>query len=227
MLALGVGASGAFILVEKRKGDAAMAPLALFGSRMFVGLSLLTLLLYGALSGLMVLLPYVLIQSAGYSATAAGAALLPFPIVVAVSSPLMGALAGRIGARLPLTIGPLIVAVGLLLALRVGQAGSYWTTVLPAVLVISLGMAFAIAPLTTAVLASVDVRHTGSASGLNSATARTGGLVATALLGLVLSAKGAALIGDFRVAAIVGAAAAAAAGASAFLLIEAPDRPHR
>ncbi len=227
MLALGVGASGAFILVEKRKGDGAMAPLALFGSRMFVGLSLLTLLLYGALSGLMVLLPYVLIQSAGYSATAAGAALLPFPIVVAVSSPLMGALAGRIGARLPLTIGPLIVAVGLLLALRVGQGGSYWTTVLPAMLVISFGMAFAIAPLTTAVLASVDVRHTGSASGLNSATARIGGLVATALLGLVLSARGAALIGDFRVAAIVGAAAAAAAGACAFLLIEASDHPHQ
>ncbi|HEX7759546.1 MAG TPA: MFS transporter, partial [Caulobacteraceae bacterium] len=220
LLSVGLAAAGGFVWVEKRKGDAAMAPLALFGSRSFVGLSLLTLLLYGALGGLMVLLPYVLIRSGGYSATEAGAALLPFPLVIAVTSPVMGALTGRIGARLPLTLGPLIAAVGFLLALRVGQGGSYWTTVLPAVLVISIGMAGAVAPLTTAVLASVDARHTGSASGFNSAIARTGGLVATALLGLVLAAFGATLISEFRAAAVVGALAAVAASASAFLLIE-------
>ncbi|MEO8927594.1 MAG: MFS transporter, partial [Caulobacteraceae bacterium] len=134
-LALAVGAAlmAAFLWVEKRKGDKAMMPLALFGSRDFVGLTALTFLLYGALGGLLVLIPYVLIQAAGYSATAAGAALLPFPLVIAVTSPLMGGLAGRIGSRLPLTVGPLVVAAGFLLALRIGPGASYWTGFLPAI----------------------------------------------------------------------------------------------
>jgi len=209
----------AFVGVERRRGEGAMMPLALFASASFVGLTLLTLLLYGALGGLLVLIPYVLIQSAGYSATAAGAALLPFPMVIAAASPLMGALAGRLGPRTPLTIGPLIVAGGFLLVLRIGTGAGYWTGVFPAVMVIALGMAGAVAPLTTAVLASVDARHTGAASGLNSAVARTGGLVARALLGSVLAARGTALIGAFHVAAVAGAAASLGAAASAGLLI--------
>ncbi len=132
---------------------------------------------------MLTLVPYVLMQAGGYSGTAAGAALLPFPLILAVASPLMGGLAGRIGPRLPLTIGPIIVAAGFLLTLRISAEGGYWTTVLPAILVIAIGMAAAVAPLTTAVLTSVDAQHTGSASGLNSAVARTGGLIATALLG--------------------------------------------
>jgi predicted MFS family arabinose efflux permease len=196
-----------------------MAPLALFGSRGFVGLSLLTLLLYGALGGLLVLLPYILIKGAGYSATLAGAALLPLPLILTATSPILGGVAGRIGPRLPLTIGPMIVGLGFLLALRISGGGSYWTTVLPAIVVISIGMAGAVAPLTTAVLASVDARHTGSASGLNSALARTGGLIATALLGMVLAATGAGLWADFRGAAVAGALASVAAGTIAFLLI--------
>ena len=212
----------AFVLVERRRGDQAMMPLALFGSKSFVGLTLLTLLLYGALGGMLVMVPYELIQAAGYSATAAGAALLPFPLIMAVASPPLGGLAGRIGARAPLTVGSVVVAAGLLLALRITPGASYWTTVFPSVVVIAVGMSGAAAPLTTAVLASVDPRHTGSASGFNSAVARTGGLVATALLGEVLAARGADLTGQFHATAMAGAAAALAAAASAILLIAGP-----
>ena len=98
----------AFVWVEKIRGENAMMPLALFGSSSFIGLTLLTLLLYGALGGLIVLLPYVLIRAAAYSGTAAGAALLPFAVVLALGSPLMGGLAGRIGSRAPLSVGSLI-----------------------------------------------------------------------------------------------------------------------
>jgi EmrB/QacA subfamily drug resistance transporter len=211
----------AFIWVEKRAGDHAMMPLALFSSSTSVGLTLLTLFLYGALSGLFVLIPYVLIVAASYSGTGAGAALLPLPAVLAVTSPLMGALAGRIGARLPLAIGPVIVAAGFVLLLRVDQHSLYWTTTLPAILVIAAGMAGAVAPLTTAVLASVGPRYTGSASGFNSAIARLGGLIATALLGGVLGAEGGKLIGQFHIAVIAGAVLALASSASAFFLMPA------
>ncbi|HEX4196477.1 MAG TPA: MFS transporter [Caulobacteraceae bacterium] len=222
--AIGLTSAGAvllaaFVLVEHRRGDRAMMPLALFASRNFVGLTLLTLLLYGALGALLVLVPYELIEAEHYSATAAGAALLPFPLVMSVASPALGALAGRVGARIPLIGGSAIVAAGFLLATRIGPGGGYWTTVAPAVLVMSVGMAGVAAPLTTAVLASVDSRHTGSASGFNSAVARTGGLIATALLGAVLAAKGAALTSGFRTALIACALAAAAAAVCGFVLI--------
>jgi MFS family permease len=144
---------------------------------------------------------------------------VPLAIILALASPLMGRLAGRIGARLPLTIGPLIVACGFLLELRVDGATSYWSAVLPAIVVISIGMAGAVAPLTNAVLSAVDGRHTGSASGFNSAIARAGGLTATALLGAVLGAKGADLVSGFHTVALACAIASAAAGASAFFLI--------
>jgi len=208
-----------FLAVEKSKGDTAMMPLALFGSSSFVGLTLLTLLLYGALGVLLVLVPYVLIQAAGYSAAGAGAALLPFAVVLALASPVMGGLVGKIGPRAPLSIGPLVVAGGFLLVLRIGPQANYWTTVFPAILVIAAGMAGAVAPLTTAVLASVDGRHTGSASGLNSAVARTGGMVATALLGGILGTAGPTLINGFHAAAVACAVASIAASMSAYFLI--------
>jgi EmrB/QacA subfamily drug resistance transporter len=220
------GLLGAFLLVEHRRGDRAMMPLAMFGSKTFAGLTLLTMLLYGALGGLFVLVPYVLIKAAGYSAVAAGAALLPLPLVVSVTSPVMGALAGRIGSRLPLAIGPLIVAIGFLLALRIRAPADFLTQVLPAILVIAIGMSGAVAPLTTAVLTSVDGRHTGSASGLNSAVARTGGLVATALLGSVLAASGASLLAAFHAAMLAAAAACVGASLAAFALI-APMSPRQ
>jgi EmrB/QacA subfamily drug resistance transporter len=214
-----------FLWVERSKEALAMMPLALFGSSSFIGLTVFTLLLYGALGALFVLVPYVLIQAARYSGAEAGAALFPFALVVGLASPLMGAVAGRLGPRAPLTIGPLVVAGGFFLLLRIGPQADYWTRVLPAMLAIALGMAGAVAPLTTAVLASVDSRHTGSASGLNSAVARAGGMVATALLGGVLGASGPALLSGFHTAAVVCALAAVAAAASAFFLLTAPPPP--
>jgi len=219
-LVLGAAFLLAFVVLERRRGNRAMMPLALFSSASFVGLSLLTVLIYGALGGLLVLLPYVLIESARYSATAAGAALLPFPIVMAVASPAMGALAGRAGPKYLLAAGSLGVAAGLLLLLRIDQAATYWADVFPALLVLALGMSGTAAPLTTAVLGSVDERHTGAASGLNSALARTGGLVVTALLGVVLSARGPALIAAFHLAIVSGAIMAACAALSAVTLID-------
>jgi predicted MFS family arabinose efflux permease len=216
---LAAAVTAGFLSVESRMGDSAMTPLALFGSKTFIGLTLLTLLLYGALGGLFVLLPFMLIQAAGYSATQAGAALLPLPLVLAILSPRMGALAGRIGPRLPLTLGPLVVAGGFAMLIRIDEQASYWIAVFPALLVIALGLSGAVAPLTTAVLGSVDDRHTGSASGMNSAVARTGGLVATAMVGAVLAARGAALTTDFHLAALAGAGACLLAALISYCLV--------
>jgi EmrB/QacA subfamily drug resistance transporter len=216
----GLALLAAFLWTEQRRGDGAMMRLALFGSAGFVGLTALTLLLYGALGALLVLVPYVLIQGAGYSGTQAGAALLPFPLFLAVASRAMGGIAERIGPRILLGLGPVIVAGGFLLLLRVAPPVDFLTGVLPAVLVIALGMALTVAPLTTAVLASVDARHTGSASGLNSAVARIGGLVATALLGGVFAASGRGLFDAFHLAIVVCAIASAVGGGAAFALVE-------
>jgi EmrB/QacA subfamily drug resistance transporter len=209
-----------FLRFERARGARAMMPMHLFASRSFVGLTLFTFLLYGALGGLFVLLPYVLIKAAGYSAAAAGAALLPLPLILTVTSPMAGALVGRVGTRLPLTIGPLVVAAGFLIALRMDSTSSYWTQVLPMIVVIALGMSAAVAPLTTAVLTSVDQEHIGSASGLNSAVARTGGLVATALLGSVLAAEGDLLLPAYHIAMGVAALICAAASLSALRLLD-------
>jgi EmrB/QacA subfamily drug resistance transporter len=217
--ALGAAALLGFVAIERGRGDRAIMPLAMFGTASFAGLTILTFFLYAALGGLFVLLPYVLIELRGYSPVAAGAALLPLPMVLGLGSRAMGAVAARIGPRLPLTIGPLIVAAGFALAARIGGGGSYWTSVLPAMLVIATGMAGAVAPLTTAVMASVDGDHVGTANGFNSAVARTGGLIATALVGAVLAARGEALAEAFAIAAFVAAAAAAVAGLAALILL--------
>jgi EmrB/QacA subfamily drug resistance transporter len=215
-----------FLTLERSRGDRAMMPLALFASKSFIGLTIFTFLLYGALGELFVLVPYLLIKAAGYSATAAGAALLPLPLILAATSPFAGALSSRIGPRIPLGVGPLVVALGFLLSLRIDATANYWTRVLPMIVVIGVGMSGAVAPLTTAVLTSVDPRHTGSASGLNSAVARTGSLVATALLGVVLAAQGARLVGDFHTAMLAGAAASIAAALSAFSLLSVRSGRH-
>jgi len=213
---VGLALTAAFVLVERARGERAMTPPALLASRRLGGLNLMTFLLYGALGGFLVLLPYLLITSAHYRATAAGAAFLPFPLVMAVGGPVMGGLAGKLGSRLLLVIGPLIAGAGFALALRIGAEGAYLTTVLPSVLLVALGMACAAAPLTAAVLSAVDQHHQGAASGLNSAVARAGGLGATALLGGVLSAAGAGLVTAFHTACIAGVVIAVAASASAW-----------
>lgn len=223
-IATGAGAAAllAFLVIEKKRGERAIMPLSLFGTASFAGLTLLTFFLYAALGGLFVALPFVLIELRGYSPVAAGAALLPLPVVIALGSRLMGRVAAGTGPRLPLTVGPLIVAAGFALAAGIGTGPSYWTSVLPAMLAIAIGMAGAVAPLTTAVMASVDKDHVGTANGFNSAVARTGGLIATALLGSVLAARGEALAEAFATAAYVAAAAAALAGVAALVLL----KPH-
>jgi predicted MFS family arabinose efflux permease len=218
----GVLALLAFVVVEHRLGPQAMMPLALFSARTFVGVTLLTLFLYGALNGLLVLLPYLLIRVAHYPAPAAGAALLPLPILMGLGSRAVGRLADRSGPRIPLTIGPLFVAVGFILALRLGPGHfSYWADVLPSALTIAAGMTLSVAPLTATVMAAVDRQHAGSASGVNNATAYVAGLMVTALLGLVLASAGSVgtFMTRFHVAAVAGAALAAAAAASALVFI--------
>ena len=208
-----------FLGVERRRGDKAMMPLGMFADPCFSGLSLLTLLLYGAFGAAMLLIPYVLIEAADYSPVEAGLALLPLPILLTLASPPMGQLAMRIGPRWPLIIGPLVVGGGMLLGQRIGSDTSYWTAAFPAITVMSIGMAIAVAPLTSSVLGSVKEKHVGLASGFNSAVARTGGLIATALLGVVLRREGEALIDGFHLALVGSAVAAAAASLSALFLV--------
>jgi MFS family permease len=229
MEAIALAAGGAlllagFVWAEHRRGEAAMMPLSLFGSADFVGLTLVTLLDYGALAGLLVLLPYVLISAHGYSATAAGAALLPFPILMSVASPFAGTLAGQFGSRTLLIAGSAIVGVGLLMAAQVGSGGGYWISVLLPILVVAVGMSGVAAPLTDAVLDSVDAPHIGEASGLNSAVARAGGLIATALIGGVLASSGSALTAGFHLAMLAFAGLCLAAALAAFVLIRRPSR---
>ena len=217
----------AFVFVERRAGDKAMIPLRYFGQPDFSALNLMTFLLYGAFGAAMLLLPYVLISAGGYSPVQAGLAMLPLPILISIGSPIMGKLATRIGPRWPLTIGPAVVAAGLLLGTRIASAQDYWTHVFPAITVMAAGMAIAVAPLTSSVLASVDSDHTGMVSGFNSALSRTGGLIAVALLGAVLVGEGQALLGPFAVALVIAAVVAAAGGLAAFLGLagKAPGRP--
>ena len=214
-LIAGLAMLAGFILVERARGDAAMMPLSLFASKAFAGLTFLTFALYGALGGLLVLLPYLLITS-GYSPLEAGLALLPFPLVIGLASRWIGQIAAGAGPRWPLTLGPIVAGAGFLLLHRVDPAAGYLAGVLPGLLVIALGMAGAVAPLTTAVLSAVDDRHMGTASGFNSAIARTGGLIATAFVGVVLSQSGDALLSAFRTAAIAGGVLAGAAGLAAW-----------
>ena len=215
----GLALLATFLWVEARRGDQAMMPLAMFADRCFSGLNLLTFLLYGAFGAAMLLIPYVLISAGRYSPVQAGMAMLPLPIVLTLASPPMGQLAARIGPRWLLTAGPLVVAAGMVLARRIGVESGYWTTVFPAMVVLSVGMALAVAPLTASVLGSVDEKHVGTASGFNSAVARTGGLIATAMLGVVLSKEGAALIPGFHWSLIGAAVASVAASAAALFLI--------
>lgn len=179
-----------FVLWERRSG-APMLPLGLFRSPAFSGTNLLTVLLYAALGALTFFLPLNLIGVQGYSPSAAGAALVPLALLLTLLSRPVGGLAARTGPRLPLTLGPLLCALGFLLFARSGLGGRYWTTFFPAIVVLGLGLSVTVAPLVSAVLGSVERHYSGVASGVNNALSRVGGLLAVAALGLVM-------LGGFR-----------------------------
>ncbi|MGW7239886.1 MFS transporter [Streptomyces sp. NPDC054804] len=185
LLALAGLATGvAFVYVEKRRQDP-MLPLGIFASRQFTALNVVTLCVYGAFGGYFFLTALQLQVVAGYSALAAGTALLPSTALMLLFSARSGALADKIGPRLPLTVGPLLCATAMMLMLRVGEHANYLTDVFPAVLVMGAGMVTLVAPLTASVLASVDTARAGIASGINNAAARAGSLIAVAALPLL------------------------------------------
>ena len=187
-LILGVLALAAFIFVERRGKDP-MVPLSLFRSKDFSGANLVTLLFYMALTGSLYLLPFLMMQVHGYSAFVAGSVFLPFVAMAFLIGRLSGRICARFGARLPLVVASLAVAAGLLLfALPGAEHGSYWTSFFPGMVVQGFGMALVITPLTTAALGSVDSARSGLASGINNAVTRVAGLLAVALLGMILYA---------------------------------------
>jgi EmrB/QacA subfamily drug resistance transporter len=183
-LVLAAVTAAVFVRVERRRARP-MLPLQVFSSSRFTGTNVVTLVVYAALSATFLLLVMQLQLVSGFSPLASGAALLPVTALMLAGSSRVGAAASRLGPRPFMTVGPLVCAGGLLLALRVGPGSGWWPEVLPAVLVFGIGLTLTVAPLTAAVLAAAPADHAGIASGVNNAVARTGGLIAVAVLPLV------------------------------------------
>jgi predicted MFS family arabinose efflux permease len=202
-----------------------LLPIAVFRSRQFTGANIVTVLVYAALNALLFLLMPQLQANLGYSALAAGAALLPANVLMLVLSPAAGRLSARIGPRLPMAGGALVTAVGMALFARVEPGAQYLTTVLPAAVVFGLGIAAFVAPLTTAVLGALGPQHAGIASGVNNAVARLAGLIATAALPLAAGLggldrlTGPAFTAGYERAAWIGAGLCAAAAAITLVTI--------
>jgi EmrB/QacA subfamily drug resistance transporter len=220
----GVLALVAFLLAESRSPHP-MMPLGMFSSRQFSGANLVTFVVYAALGGFFFLFVSFLQISMGYSPIAAGAASLPVTALMLVFSAPSGALAQRIGARIPLTVGPLVIALGLLMLTRIEPGDSYLSGVLPAVIVFGLGLTLVVAPVTSTVLAAADARHAGVASGINNAVSRVGGLLAVAVLPVIAGLTGdsfydpAKMNDGFHMAMVACAVLAAAGGVLAWLTI--------
>jgi EmrB/QacA subfamily drug resistance transporter len=222
----GLACLAAFVAWEAR-APAPMLPLSLFRSRQFTGANVTTLAVYAALNGAMFLLALQLQQSLHYSPTEAGSAMLPITVLMLVLSPRVGALAQRIGSRLPMTIGPIMAAAGLALMMRIVPGASYPAAVLPAVVVFGLGLSATVAPLTAAVLGAVSEGRAGVASGTNNAAARVAGLFAVALLPLLadVNTGGRALGPGFGRAMLIAAGACVAGGLVAALTVPSRRRP--
>ncbi len=185
LLVIGVAILVVFLFVESRVASP-LVPLSLFRSSTFSGTNLLTLFLYAALSAITYFLPFNLIQVQGYSPTEAGAAFVPFVVIMFLLSRVIGGFADRYGPRPMLIIGPSITAIGFILFALPGIGGSYWLTYFPAVVVMGVGMTITVSPLTTAVMGAVEARHAGIASAINNAVSRMAGLLAIAVLSIVM-----------------------------------------
>jgi EmrB/QacA subfamily drug resistance transporter len=219
---IGVGALVMFVVVERRS-PAPMVPLEVFRSRQFSGANAVTFVVYGALGAATFLLVVHLQTDLGYSALDAGAALLPLTVLMLAFSSRMGRLAQRIGPRLPMTIGPIVVGVGMALLARVQPGTTYWSTVFPAAVVLGLGLTITVAPLTAAVLAAVEDRHAGIGSAINNAVSRIAGLLAVAVLpaiaGLETASGSLDLVHGFGRAMDICAGLAVAGGVLAWITI--------
>jgi EmrB/QacA subfamily drug resistance transporter len=219
----------AFVLVEHRQAHP-MLPLRLFRSRQFSGANGVTFAVYGALGGALFLLPIELQIVKGYTPLESGVALLPLTVVMLVLSARSGALSARIGPRLQMTAGPLIVGAGLVLLTRATHAGSYWTQVFPAVLIFSLGLAVTVAPLTATAMGAAPPENSGVASAVNNVVARGASLLAVAVLPLLAGLTGAAALDSgtlatgFRTAMLISGVTCAAGGLLAALTIRNPPR---
>ncbi|MCB0864381.1 MAG: MFS transporter [Solirubrobacterales bacterium] len=233
----GIAALVAFVIVERHAPNP-MMPLSMFSSRQFTAANLVTFAVYAALGGVFFLLVAFLQIAVGYTPLAAGAATLPVTLIMLLLSARSGALAQRIGPRVPLTLGPLILAAGMLLMTRISPGEPYATSVLPAVVVFGLGLTLVVAPVTATVLAAADERRAGIASGINNAVARVAGLLAVAVLPAIAGLTGdsfydpAAMEDGFRTAMLATAALAVIGGVIAFLTIDTEvldrdDRPEQ
>ncbi len=231
LVPLGVGAVllGLFILIEAKESQP-MLPLGVFASRQFSAANAVTFVVYAALGGLLFLVPTVLQVVHGYSPIAAGTSLLPVTFIMLLLSSRSGALAARIGPRLQMTVGPLVLGVSLALFTRISGSGDYLTAVLPAVVVFGFGVAINVAPLTATALAAAPADHAGIASAVNNDVARAAGLIAVAVLPSLAGITGqsylhpAALAHGFKVAAMIAAVFCAAGGVLAAFTIRNPPR---
>jgi MFS family permease len=217
----------AFPVIERRS-RAPLVPLRMFRSKQFAGANLVTLLVYAALSGTTFLLPLQLQQSMGYSALDSGASLLPFTVLMLLLAGRIGALAQRVGARGAMTVGPVVVGVGLALLVRAVPGESYFGGVFPGVLVFGLGMSITVPPLTSTVLAAVPEDNVGAASGTNNAVSRVAGLLAVAVLPVAAGVDTHGSLGPgFGRAVLIGAVLCLVAGFAAFLTVDRSNRAGR
>jgi EmrB/QacA subfamily drug resistance transporter len=226
-LLLGLALLGLFVLVEARETQP-MLPLSVFASRQFSAANAVTFVVYAALSGAIFLVPVVLQQVRGYSPLESGTALLPVTLIMLVLSARSGALAARIGPRLQMSVGPIVIAAGLLLFVRLVGSGNYFVSVLPAAIVFGFGLAINVAPLTSTALAAAPAEHAGIASAVNNDVARAAGLIAVAVLPVAAGITGNSylhpvmLAHGFRVAVVIAAVFCAAGGLLAALTIRNP-----